>query len=306
MRILLFCSLMISGNLLSAQNFETLIRNAKELYSEGNYDASAINYSEAFKIQAGNSSQYYNAACSWALTTDTIKSISYLLKSVEKGWKNLAQMKRDSDLNNLHQLQAWPFLIELVEANKTAYEKDFNLPLKEQLEDIYVRDQTLRQLYRDAETKFGSESEEMNYFWSLMSEEDHKNEQEVVEILKEHGWVGTSTVGGQANAALWLVIQHAPLEMQEEYLPLLEASVMQGESRGGDLALLQDRIMMRNGKAQIYGSQIVPDEETGQQKVYEILDPEYVNQRRKAVGLGPIEEYVARWGIEWTIEQKEK
>jgi hypothetical protein len=44
--------------------------------------------------------------------------------------------------------------------------------------------------------------------------------------------------------------------------------VKKGESSGGHLALLEDRIQMRNGKPQIYGSQITRDEETGKQVVY--------------------------------------
>ncbi len=40
--------------------------------------------------------------------------------------------------------------------------------------------------------------------------------------------------------------------------------------------------------------------------VYEIWKPEHVNQRRKEVGPGPIEEYVKRWGIEWKVEHKIK
>jgi hypothetical protein len=178
--------------------------------------------------------------------------------------------------------------------------------LKEQLEQIYVRDQMLRQLYRDAEEKFGKESDEMKYFWQLVSEQDSLNEIEVIKIIKEKGWVGKSLVGGQANMTLWLVIQHAPLETQEKYLPLLKKSVLEGESSGSHLALLEDRIQMRNDKPQTYGSQITTDKETGKQVVYQIWEPEYVNQRRKEVGLGPIEDYVKRWGINWTIEQKEK
>lgn len=89
-------------------------------------------------------------------------------------------------------------------------------------------------------------------------------------------------------------------------LPLLTESVLSGESKGSHLALLEDRIQMRNGKPQTYGSQIVNDKETGKQIVYEVWEPEYVNQRRKEVGLGPIEDYIKRWGIEWAIEQKIK
>ncbi|MBI9035806.1 MAG: hypothetical protein JEZ03_15195 [Bacteroidales bacterium] len=196
--------------------------------------------------------------------------------------------------------------MDKVQANLDEYEKDFDKPLKEQLEQIYVRDQMLRQLYRDAEEKFGKESDEMKYFWQLVSEQDSLNEIGVIKIIEEKGWVGRSLVGGQANMTLWLVIQHAPLETQEKYLPLLKKSVLEGESSESHLALLEDRIQMRNGKPQTYGSQITTDKETGEQVVYEIWEPEYVNQRRKEVGLGPIEDYVKRWGIEWTIKQKER
>ncbi len=72
---------------------------------------------------------------------------------------------------------------------------------------------------------------------------------------------------------------------------------------GSHLALLEDRIQMRNGMPQTYGSQITSDE-NGKQIVYQIKDPQYVNQRRREVGLGPIEDYLKRWGIDWTIEQK--
>jgi hypothetical protein len=66
--------------------------------------------------------------------------------------------------------------VSQVQVNLDQYEKDFDKPLKSQLENIYVRDQTLRQLYREAEEKFGRESEEMKYFWQLVNREDSLNE----------------------------------------------------------------------------------------------------------------------------------
>lgn len=290
---------------IQAQTFDELIKNGDNFYDEEKYLNSAKEYQKAFEIKEGSSGQYYNAACSWALAGDTIQSMRHLNLSADKGWKNLKHIKRDKDLLSLQSVQEWSQVLNKVQANLDEYEKDFDKPLKEQLEQIYVRDQMLRQLYRDAEEKFGKESYEMEYFWELVSEQDSLNELEVIKIIEENGWVGSSLVGGQANMTLWLVIQHAPRETQEKYLPLLKKSVLEGESRGSHLALLEDRIQMRNGNPQTYGSQITTDKETGEQVVYEVRDPEYVNQRRKEVGLGPIEDYVKRWGIEWTIEQKE-
>jgi hypothetical protein len=291
---------------LTAQDFDQWISTAESSYDEKKYEQSAEAYTSAFELSDGNARHYYNAACSWALTGDTLQSIQYLELSAKSGYKNRDWAEKDTDLRALHALSQWNEVINLMQQNKDLYEKDFNKPLQAQLENIYVRDQALRQLYPDAMEKFGQDSEEMQYFWSVVAKEDSINEQEVITIIDEYGWVGKNEVGGKANTALWLVIQHAPLEIQEQYLPLLKESVKKEQSSGSHLALLEDRIQMRHGKPQVYGSQIVPDPETGKNMVYEILEPEYVNQRRQSVGLGPIEEYVKRWDIEWTIQQKEK
>ena len=56
--------------------------------------------------------------------------------------------------------------------------------------------------------------------------------------------------------------------------------------------------LMRNGKKQIYGSQIVRGED-GEWKLYPVQDPETINERRAAMGLRPIEEYLANWDLEF-------
>lgn len=303
MKHLTFIFAVLFTQFASAQSFEETIRAASEAYSKAEFEESALLYSKAFKLQDGSALDYYNAGCSWALTGDTVVSIRYLATAAKYGWNNSKHLKNDADLLSLHGVKDWQLVVDMVQKNTDEFEKDFDKPLKSQLEEIYVKDQMLRQLYQDAEAKFGKESEEMNYFWELMAEQDSLNEIEVIAIIEKHGWVGKSKVGGQANMALWLVIQHASIELQEKYLPVLRESVLAGESSGSHLALLEDRILMGNGKPQTYGSQITVDE-AGNQVVYEIRDPEYVNKRRREVGLGPIEDYVARWGIVWTIEQK--
>ncbi len=297
MKYLLLTSLLFLCLLNFAQSFDELITNANHQYQSEDYLASGNSYEQAFTIEEGSSSQYYNAACSFALAGQDKKALDYLTKAVNAGWTNVSHLKSDSDLTNLHAEPEWSEIIKIAQANLDEYEKDFNKPLKTQLEQIYVRDQMLRQLWRDAETKFGKESDEMKYFWKLMAREDSLNEVEVIRIIDEYGWVGKNEVGGKANITLWLVIQHASLELQEKYVPLLEESVKKGESNGSHLALLHDRILMRNGKPQKYGSQIVSDPDTGKDKLYDLEDPENVNNRRQSVGLGPLEDYLERMGV---------
>jgi len=304
MKIVLSAILLVTAFFTQAQSYEAKIAEAWQHYTEENYEASAKAYEVAFAMQEADATQYYNAACSRALAGDSSMALAHLRVAAEKGWKDLNHIKTDGDLESLRQLEGWPVVLEQVAENKQEYEKDFDQELKARLEKIYVQDQTLRQLYREAEEKFGRDSEEMNYFWSLMAEEDSASLAAVKEILDEHGWVGKSEVGGKANMTLFLVIQHSPLEVQQQYLPLMKESVEKGESSGRHLALLVDRVRMRNGKPQLYGSQITMDKESGEQVVYDVYKPEYVDQRRAEVGLEPLNEYVKRFGLEWKVEQK--
>jgi len=298
--------LLLIHHLLAAQSFDSMVADAALKYEKKNYRESGLLYDQSFRLKPGSALHYYDAACSWSLAGDVEKGMHYLKLSAEHGWKNLKHLNSDNDLKNLHDAKGWNEVLALVQKNLDDYEKDFNKPLKQQLEQLYVRDQTLRQLYREAEEKFGRDSDEMKYFWKLMHEQDSINERELSGLLEKHGWAGIREVGGQANMAQWLVIQHAPIDMQEKYLHLLRESVKKGESSGNHLAMLEDRMLMHNNKPQRYGSQIKQDEGTGKYYVHTVEEPEYVNQRRKEVGLGPIEVYVKQWGIEWTIPQKEK
>ena len=304
MKVLATLFLTIFTLSLSAQTQGELITQANKLYQDKGYAESAKTFAAAFKIEEGTNSDYYNAACSAALAGQEKEAFNFLKKSADKGWKGYKHMHKDTDLESLWEKAAWEPIAAVVKANLDEYEKDFDKPLKAQLEEIRVKDQALRQLINEAEEKFGRDSEEMTYFWSLINEQDSINELAVLKIIDERGWPGSSLVGRNANTTVWLVIQHAPLKTQEKYLPLLKESVKNGESRGSNLALLEDRIEVRNERPQIYGSQISRNKETGLYEISNLLEPKYVDKRRAEVGLGPLADYVKRWDIEFTVEQK--
>ncbi len=147
-------------------------------------------------------------------------------------------------------------------------------------------------LDRDQKTRNGSDSAEfMQYI-------DSCNLIRVKYFLDNYGWMGRSFVGDRGNSALFFVVQHADLETQLKYIPLLESSVKKGESRPSNLALLRDRILMRQGKKQIYGSQVVFNKK-GEQEFYPIEDEINVNARRASIGMQPIEEYAKLFGMEY-------
>ena len=75
---------------------------------------------------------------------------------------------------------------------------------------------------------------------------------------------------------------------------------------GWCLAYLYDRVQMRKGEKQKYGTQSVFNQSTGKYHIYRIEDPVNVNNRRKAVGIEPIEEYVAKNGYVYDPSEWDK
>ena len=116
--------------------------------------------------------------------------------------------------------------------------------------------------------------------------------QVVGRIVDEYGWIGAGQIGEDANRAMFLVVQHADHDVQKKYLPIVRKAVQEGNAKAGSLALLEDRLMIREGKPQIYGTQVSWNMETNHYYVLPLVDPENVNKRRKQIGMPPIENYL--------------
>lgn len=110
----------------------------------------------------------------------------------------------------------------------------------------------------------------------------------LIEIVENQGWAGESIVGSAGSHAFWLLVQHTPdYHFQNRCLELLEIAVLNQEASPIHLAYLKDRVYMHAGKKQIYGTQV-----KGDLTFYPIEDEEHVNERRMAIGLSTLEEYL--------------
>jgi hypothetical protein len=111
------------------------------------------------------------------------------------------------------------------------------------------------------------------------NELDGKNRQRLDQIVKEYGWPKKSVFGDEASGVAFLIVQHAELDYQKKYLPMIKEAAAQKEARRSDLAMLEDRILTREGKKQIYGTQLRLNQMTQRMELYPIDDEENVNQR---------------------------
>ncbi|MGI5118806.1 DUF6624 domain-containing protein [Marinactinospora thermotolerans] len=127
----------------------------------------------------------------------------------------------------------------------------------------------------------------------LVAPVDEDNHAWLRELVAAHGWPGRSSAGDDGAEAAWLLAQHAPPEDQERFLPLLRRAVENGDAAPVHLAYLEDRVRVRRGLPQRYGTQYrrLPD---GGLRLEEVEDPSGLDERRASAGLGPQAEYDAR------------
>jgi hypothetical protein len=121
---------------------------------------------------------------------------------------------------------------------------------------------------------------------------DAAHQRRLGEIIDQIGWPTIPLVGAAASQAAWLIAQHAPdLAFMAHCLELMQ-SLPANSVHPANVAYLQDRVLLRRGEPQIYGTQFV-DMGDGLH-VCPIQDPEHVDERRASVGLGPFAEYEAQ------------
>lgn len=286
-----------------------LAKQADSLYKAKNYLESAVKYNQAFEANERKAfpNDRYNAACSWALANGSDSAFYHLFRLAESKvkYQNYKHISTDADLKSLYTDSRWEKLLAIVKHNKDEAEKDFDKPLVELLDSVINEDQKYRMQIDDTIKKYGNGSTEVNEFWKKIHVVDSVNLIIISKILDERGWLGSNVIGKSGNSTLFLVIQHSDLETQVKYLPMMREAVKNGGAEPSDLALLEDRVALRQGKKQIYGSQIkcFHDEKC---VVDPIEDPDNVDKRRAEVGLQPLAEYVKQWDIIWNVEQHKK
>ncbi len=192
--------------------------------------------------------------------------------------------------------------LQKIQSKYGSYEK---VELTLQLLRMRQKDQYLFYEIRMSQKKFGNRSSITKALWDRKKEINAHQQAQLDSIVLSSGLPKKSIVKGAAMEAVFLIIQHANLEYQERFLPLLKGAAEKNEISKSSLALLTDRINIRRKKKQIYGTQI-GRKVNGKAFIYPIEDPANINDLRSQMGLGSIEEYVSRWDLKWPEDYQEE
>lgn len=111
-------------------------------------------------------------------------------------------------------------------------------------------------------------------------------------VVARRGWPGRSEVGREASSGAFLIVQHAVHDsaFQAQALSLMERGVATGEVSGADVAMLADRVAVHRGQPQRYGTQAKLLD--GRMVLDPIADSAHVDERRAALGMPPLRDYV--------------
>lgn len=193
---------------------------------------------------------------------------------------------------------------------------NYDPKLKTELRSIFEKDQGFRELFGGNVTetrknellqKLGiSEYDFRENERELFKENDSINLLRIESIIKKYGYPGKSMVGEPENETVWFVIQHS--NKIDKYFPLIKKAGKNGELDPIKVAMMEDRMLMYQGKEQLYGSQgktiflVWPPtkQEDGKMIIWPIKNPDEVNQLRKKIGFkSTIEEYAESLNIRY-------
>lgn len=196
--------------------------------------------------------------------------------------------------------------------------------LKKELDGIYKYDQIFRE-YADsgttenrkkeilAETGYSREDLANGNVYKILNNRDSINLIRIEEIIIKYGYPGKTLVGEPTNEAAWFVIQHS--KKIADYFPIIQEAGASNEIPFTKVALMHDRLLMQEGKEQLYGTQgagmYVLNPASGKKEfryyIWPIENAEYVNELRKEAGFDTtVEENAKRMGIvykRYTLEE---
>lgn len=156
-----------------------------------------------------------------------------------------------------------------------------------------LRDELLAMEARDQEVRTGPASNrpEDKARMDRWREVDAANLARFRQILDEHGWPTRNLVGSDGARAAWVLAQHADSDIafQRRCLELMRNAHILGLAPGPAVAYLTDRVLMNEGRPQIYGTQFTSLD--GDPVPYQIESVAGLDERRARMGLPPMAEY---------------
>lgn len=166
------------------------------------------------------------------------------------------------------------------------------------LEEMLDRDEALLAQISEASRVYGANSGEVVDWQQRKAAIDQTNIVSLEEIVAASGWPVAAIVGEAAAAGAARAVMNADVSHQKRLLPVLLEQAQLFELDSSIVAVIEDRVLVSEGRPQKYGSQFQQSEESGARSYHPIADCQSVDLRRASVGLEPLARDAQRNSVE--------
>lgn len=278
-----------------------------ELTAKGNLVGAMYAYGAEFMGDPTDTDKAYKLVTTLSLVNEVDTAFYFLNIALQDDFSLRPLV--DSKLFNLSNDPRW----ERIEQNQIAKYQQKRGRLKNpdlalRLMRIIIRDQALDFHMHMSRGEYQEKGFAPHWVYAIGMQKNKLNLQnynELHAIVKEHGWPTYDMVGDLAADALLLVVNHHPdAAVRKQYLPQIKEACEAGQGSCMEYAKIHDRILVDEGKEQLYGMQFRYNSER-KLEPFPIEKPEKVDKRRKAIGLEPLAEYLKRKiDYDWQVKQR--
>ena len=181
-----------------------------------------------------------------------------------------------------------------------------NASVTQLLEQMYDTDQGHRAKVRDLiQGETPPDPSVLMPLLGQMRQADQQHQQTLQTIIDIHGFPTVAKTSQKAVDGAFFIIQHSSPDLMQQYLPQVRQAANRGDLAKKYLAMLEDRLLVFQGKPQLYGTQPKPSINGSRSNlVWPIANFEQLDQRREAMGLPPFDEYLAASGLTYNPNTK--
>jgi len=254
---------------------------------EGDIERMLGNYKKAVTYYLNENLSSYTALClsqCYSMTGQTDSAFYYLNFVIDQEKENIPVSSYEGikEFESLKKYSEWNKLMEKCIQFQTAYEAKLNIPLR----DTILK---MRKIDNNYQGKFDSimltnNSIAIQSFKNEWKTSVKENDLRLLKIIDTYGWPTKELVGDIASSEVFFIVQHSSnLELQKKSLSLLKQIANNDKNDLIPIAYLEDRILVKSGEKQLYGTQYNKD------RLFPIQDPENLNRRRAQIGLDPVQ-----------------
>ena len=262
-------------------------------------------YEAAFTLRQPDALTAYKAAGVYALDSNAGKAFQYLSAAIDSGWTEAGWLLHDDYFDWLKQAQknTWEAITQKAIDNEKKYESSLRLPtLRQRINAMTLMDQQLR--YKRVQA---TDKEERKILHAAIAKADADNLVAAKAIIAQYGWPTIAQIGKDGQHNLWLVVQHADMDVafQRRALQAMKKLLGTKQLNSENYAFLYDRVQCNLNYKQLYGTQVNWTTNGEASGFRSILDEDKANTRRKKLGLLPLHIYALTYGFVYSLPEKE-